>query len=172
MRRRNIYLSTRRHFLILRDPLGITNDKPTTATDRLHVDHTLPTAARGILHVFMGDGGVEDRRAQLERALEGRAQVNECGRVGRVRFELELRVGRLLGEVEPKGRVRRVRVDKEDPVRFVLVRGNQGEFGEERAASVREGRGELMNSQNGGEKCEGTDLLLVCILTLVGTALS
>ena len=87
----------------------------------------------------MGDGGVEDRRPQLEGALEGRVQVDECGRVGRVRFELELRVGRLLGKVDREGRVRRVRVDKEDAVCFVLVRGNQGEFGEDGAASVREG---------------------------------
>jgi len=52
-----------------------------------------------------------------------------------VRFELEQRVGRLLGEVDREGRVRRVRVDEEDAVLFVLVRGNQGEFGEERAVA-------------------------------------
>jgi len=130
----------RRHVLILRDPLGIANDDPTTAADRLLVDHTLPTAARGILHVFMGHAGMEDRRLQLEGALEGRVQVDVCGRVGRVRFELEQRVGRLLGEVDLEGRVGRARVDKEHAVRFVLVCGNQGEFGVEGAASVREGK--------------------------------
>lgn len=129
----------RRHFLILRHPLGVANDDPTTAANRLLADHTLPIAARGIFHVLLGDGGVEDRRAQLERALEGRVQANECGRVGRVRFELEQCVGRLLGEVDREGRVRRVRVDKEDAVLFALVRGNQGEFGAEGAASVMEG---------------------------------
>jgi len=61
----------RRHFLILRDPLGVAHDDPTTAANRLLADHTLPIAARGIIfRVLQGDGGVEDRRAQLERALE------------------------------------------------------------------------------------------------------
>jgi len=135
----------RRHFLILRDPLGVAKDDPTTAANRLLADHTLPTAARGILHVLIGDGGVEDRRAQLEGTLEGRVQVDECGRVGRVRSELEQRVGRLLGKGDREGRVRRVRVDKEDAVLFVLVRRNQGEFGEEGAASVVEGVGVNMS---------------------------
>lgn len=132
----------RRHFLILRDPLGAAKDDPATTADRLLVDHTLPTAARGILHVFVGHAGVEDRRAQLEGALEGRVQVDECGRVGRVRFELEQRVGRLLGEVDREGRVGRARVDEEHAVRFVLVRGNQGDFGVEGAAGVMEGKEE------------------------------
>jgi hypothetical protein len=87
-----------------------------------------------------------------------------------VHFELEQRVGRLLGKVDREGRVGRVRVHQEGAALFVLVRGNQGEFGEEGAANIKEGGS--MKLQNSGEKCEGTDPLLVCILTLVGTALS
>ena len=79
--------------------------------------------------------------------------MDVCGRVGRVRFELEQRVGRLLGKVDREGRVGRVRVHKEGAALFVLVRGNQGEFGEEGAASG--WRGGLVKLKNSGKKCEG-----------------
>jgi hypothetical protein len=62
--------------------------------------------------------------------------VNLGGRVGRVRFELEDRVGRLLRKVDRERRVGRMCADDKEPARLVLVRGDQGEFGCDRAAGV------------------------------------
>jgi len=59
--------------------------------------------------------------------------VNLGGRVGRVRFELEDRVGRLLRKVDRERRVGRMCADDKEPARLVLVRGDQGEFGCDRA---------------------------------------
>jgi hypothetical protein len=107
---------------------------PGKAADRLDVDDALPAAVGGVLHVVVDvDNGGQDGRAQLELALEGRVQVDLGGRVGRVRFELEDRVGRLLRKVDRERRVGRMRADDEKAARLVLVRGDQSEFGCNRA---------------------------------------
>ena len=60
-------------------------------------------------------------------------QADARWRVGGVRFEPELRVGRLVGKVEPEGRVGRVRVHMEGAARVVLVRRYESELGEKDA---------------------------------------
>jgi len=110
---------------------------PGKAADRLDVDDALPAAAGGVLHVVVDvDDGGQDGGAQFEVALEGRVQLNSGGRVGRVRLELEDRVGRLLRKVDHNRRVGRMRADDKEAARLVLVRGDQGEFGCDRAAGV------------------------------------
>ena len=51
-------------------------------------------------------------------------------------FELEDGVGWVLRKVDPERRVERLRVDGEGAVRLVLVCGDQGEFGGNRAAAL------------------------------------
>jgi len=87
MARRNVHLSGRGHLPILRNPRGLPVHDPRTVSDRLDVDHALPAAARGVLHLDVGgDEGGENGRAELEDSLEGRVQVDVGGRVGGVRF--------------------------------------------------------------------------------------
>ena len=74
------------------------------------------------------------------------------GRVGGVRFEVELRVGRLVGKVEPEGRVGRARMHEEGAARVVFVRRNQSEPGEKDAVCVRGGeRRERPGKRSNGE---------------------
>jgi hypothetical protein len=98
--RRNLHPSSR-GLVILRNPRGIPIHDPGTMSERLHVDDALPAAAGGVLRVDVGvDERGEDRRSQFEGALEGGLQADAGGRVGRVRSQPELRVWRVLREVE------------------------------------------------------------------------
>jgi len=135
MARRYFHSSSRRHSLIFGNPLNVAMYDPGTAADILNVADAFPVAASGVLDVVvLRNKCGEDGGAQLEGALEGRVQLDERGRVGGVRLELEQRVGGLFRQVERERRVGRARVDEEDAVRFVLARGDQGEVGEEGAA--------------------------------------
>ena len=85
--RRDFYLPTRSHLVILRNPHDISEHDPGTVTDRLHVDDALPVEASRVFHLLIwGDDGGKDRRSQLERALERGVQVDVGGRVGCVRL--------------------------------------------------------------------------------------
>ena len=88
--RNNFHHSTAGHLFFARNPLDIAVHDPGTVADRLHVDHALPAEASRVLHVLIwSDEGGEDRRSQLERALEGRVQVDVGRCVGGVRFQFE-----------------------------------------------------------------------------------
>lgn len=132
--RNNFHHSTTGHLLFPRNPRDIAAHDPGTVADRLHVDHAFPAKASRVLHVLIWiDEGGEDRRSQLEHALEGWVQVDVGRCVGGVRFQLEQRVGRLFRNVDHQRRVGRARVDDEAAFRFAPGRGEQGEVGEEDA---------------------------------------
>lgn len=144
---------------------------PGTA-DRLHVDLALPALAGGVLHIGVGgDDRVEYRGLQFEDALKGRVQMDAGGRVGGVRFQLELRVGCLVRKVERQRRVGRAGVHGKGADRLLLVRREQCEAGGEDAE-----KGNLKKDscvpRLQGVKMKRADLLLVCILTSVGGAWS
>jgi hypothetical protein len=135
--RNNFHHSTTGHLLFPRNPRDIAAHDPGTVADRLHVDHALPAKASRVLHVLIWiDEGGEDRRSQLEHALEGWVQVDVGRCVGGVRFQLEQRVGRLFRNVDYQRRVGRARVDDEAGFRFAPGRGEQGEVGDEDAGRV------------------------------------
>jgi len=102
--------------------------------DRLHVDDALSAQTGGILRVQVGsDDGREDGRFQFEKPLKGRLEMDPGGRVGRVRVQFEMRVGRLVLKVDFERRVGRVRLDAKRATRLVLECGEEGEVGEENA---------------------------------------
>lgn len=128
---------------------------PGTA-DRLHVDLALPALAGGVLHIGVGgDDRVEYRGLQFEDALKGRVQMDAGGRVGGVRFQLELRVGCLVRKVERQRRVGRAGVHGKGADRLLLVRREQCEAGGEDAEKGNLKKRLMCSPTTGSEDEEG-----------------
>jgi hypothetical protein len=101
---------------------------------RLHIDDAFPAETGGILRVQVGsDHGRENGRSQFERPFKGGLEMDSGGRVGRVRVQFEMRVGRLVHKVDFERRVGRARLDAKGATRFVLECGEEGEIGKENA---------------------------------------